>query len=41
MGHTQHQPLWKRLGWFALLWAGGVLAVTVLAWLVRLVTPVI
>lgn len=41
MGDSQLQPLWKRLGWFVLLWVGGVLAVTILAWLVRSVTPVI
>lgn len=30
------QPLWKRLGWFAGLWLAGVLAVTVLAYGIRL-----
>jgi hypothetical protein len=29
----------KRLGWFVLLWAGGVLAVTILAWVVRATMP--
>ena len=36
---AQQQALWKRLGWFILLWAGGLLAVTILAWVVRLVMP--
>ncbi|SJZ96116.1 DUF2474 family protein [Consotaella salsifontis] len=28
--------LWRRLGWFAALWAGGVLAVGSVAYLIRL-----
>jgi hypothetical protein len=29
-------PLWKRLAWFAGLWAAGVAAVGAVAWLLRL-----
>jgi hypothetical protein len=32
-------PLWKKLAWFAALWAGGVLAVTLAALLVRAAIP--
>lgn len=39
MVDSQRQPLLKRLGWFVLLWVGGVLAVMLLAWLVRLFIP--
>ena len=28
-------PLWKRLAWFAGLWAAGVLTVTTVAYLIR------
>lgn len=28
-------PLWKRLIWFITLWAGGVLAVGTVAYLIR------
>ena len=35
----EEQALWKRLGWFILLWAGGLLAVTLLAWIVRAAIP--
>jgi hypothetical protein len=28
-------PWWKRLGWFVALWAGGVLAVGSVAYLIR------
>ncbi|WP_188983822.1 DUF2474 family protein [Pseudomonas matsuisoli] len=30
------RPLWKRLAWFVGLWLGGVLAVSVLAYGIRL-----
>ncbi|WP_263140492.1 DUF2474 family protein [Pseudomonas sp. RIT-PI-AD] len=30
------RPLWQRLAWFAGLWLGGVLAVTALAYLIKL-----
>jgi hypothetical protein len=29
-------PLWKRLAWFVLLWAAGVLAVGSVAYIIRL-----
>ena len=29
-------PLWKRLAWFVALWLGGLAAVSLLAWLLRL-----
>ena len=35
----QEKNLWKRLGWFVLLWAGGLLAITLLAWVVRAAMP--
>lgn len=28
-------PLWKRLAWFVGLWAGGVLAVSAVAFIIR------
>ncbi|MCC5977716.1 MAG: DUF2474 family protein [Salinarimonas sp.] len=28
-------PLWKRLGWFALLWIGGFVALTIVAMIIR------
>lgn len=28
--------VWRRLGWFAAIWAGGVLALGLFAWLLRL-----
>ena len=31
------RPLWKRLAWFAAIWAGSVAALGVVAWLLRLV----
>ena len=39
MDRVPETPLWKKLGWFAALWAGGVLAVSLLAFLVKLVYP--
>jgi Protein of unknown function (DUF2474) len=30
------RSLVRRLGWFVLLWAGGVISVGVVAWLIRL-----
>ena len=28
---------WRRIGWFVLLWAGGVVAIAGFAWLLRVV----
>ncbi len=28
-------PLWKRLGWFAILWIGGFVALTIVAMIIR------
>jgi hypothetical protein len=36
MGNATPGPLWKRLAWFAGLWAGGVAAVAAIALLLRL-----
>ncbi len=30
-------PLWKRLGWFALIWAASILALAAVAYGIRLV----
>ncbi|MEJ8567660.1 DUF2474 domain-containing protein [Elongatibacter sediminis] len=32
-------PAWKKGLWFVTLWVGGVVAVSTLAWLVRLLIP--
>jgi hypothetical protein len=29
-------PLWRRLGWMALIWAASVAALGAIAWLIRL-----
>jgi len=29
-------PLWKRLTWFVAIWAGSVVALGIVAWLLRL-----
>jgi hypothetical protein len=34
-GRRIPSPLWKRLGWFALLWLGGLAAVSLLAFVIR------
>ncbi|MBC2778493.1 DUF2474 domain-containing protein [Parasphingopyxis sp. GrpM-11] len=33
---TEERPLYAKLGWFVLLWAGGVLAVGSVAYILRL-----
>ncbi|MFU2486920.1 DUF2474 family protein [Thauera sp. WH-1] len=43
MEDRQHKPepapgsSWRRLAWFVAIWAGGVLALGLAAWLLRLV----
>ena len=32
----ERAPVWLRLGWFVLLWAGGVLAVGTVGYIIRL-----
>lgn len=32
----EKKPLWQRLGWLVLIWAGSVTALGVVAWLLRL-----
>jgi hypothetical protein len=36
MPTTDVAPLWKRLAWFVALWAAGVAAVGIVAYLLRL-----
>ena len=33
---TATRPLWRKLGWLMLLWAGGVLSVSAVAYGIRL-----
>lgn len=30
------KPLWQRMSWLVLIWSGSVLALAVVAWLLRL-----
>lgn len=32
----EHKPLWQRLGWLAIIWTGSVLALFIVASLMRL-----
>ncbi|EXF47153.1 Cyanide insensitive terminal oxidase, putative subunit III [Pseudomonas sp. BAY1663] len=32
----QQKPLWQRMSWLVLIWSGSVLALAVVAWLLRL-----
>ncbi len=32
-------PLWKKLAWFAALWAGGVVAAMLAGWLIKMAIP--
>lgn len=36
MTSSVKQPLWRRLAWLALIWAGSVAALGLFAWLIRL-----
>lgn len=33
--NLQGVPLWQRLGWFAAIWTGSILALSVVAWIIR------
>lgn len=33
---AERAPLWKRLGWMALIWAGSVTAIGAVAYVLRL-----
>ena len=33
---AKHTPLWKRLGWLAIIWAGSVFALFIVATLLRM-----
>lgn len=32
----EKKPLWQRLGWLAVIWAGSVTALGIVAWLMRM-----
>lgn len=34
-GVTEHKPLWKRMTWLVVIWSASVLALGVVAWLLR------
>jgi hypothetical protein len=36
LASADRQPLWKRLGWLALIWAASVLALSLVGWLLRI-----
>lgn len=36
MTSNMKHPLWRRLAWLALIWAGSVAALGLFAWLIRL-----
>ncbi len=31
----EQKPLWQRMSWLVLIWSGSVLAIAVIAWLLR------
>lgn len=33
--NLQDAPLWQRLGWFGAIWAGSILALSLVAWIIR------
>jgi hypothetical protein len=33
---TEPGPLWQRLAWFVAIWAGSVLLLAVVAWILRM-----
>ncbi|KGK82070.1 MAG: DUF2474 domain-containing protein [Pseudomonas sp.] len=35
MSGMEQKTLWRRLAWLVLLWSGSVLALAVVAWLLR------
>ena len=35
-GEGEPKPLWQRMSWLVLIWSGSVLALGVVAWLLRL-----
>ncbi|PSS58232.1 DUF2474 domain-containing protein [Pseudomonas sp. BBP2017] len=32
----EKKPLWQRLGWLVVIWAGSVVALGIVAWLMRM-----
>ena len=34
--NAENKPLWQRLGWLAVIWAGSVVTLGIFAWLMRL-----
>ena len=32
----EKKPLWKRLGWLVVIWAGSVVALGIVAWMMRM-----
>ncbi len=34
-GATEQKPLWKRMTWLVVIWSASVLALGVVAWLLR------
>jgi hypothetical protein len=28
-------PLWQRIGWFSAIWAGSVVALSIVAWILK------
>jgi Protein of unknown function (DUF2474) len=34
-GHTLSVHFWQRLGWFGAIWAGSVVALAIVAWVLK------